>query len=195
MKKIFATVSISILFFSCKPGIPKDIIQPEQMEKVLYDIHVVDGYVSILGGQDTAKKVASAFYKGVYKKFNIDSAIYNKSLDYYYKHPPILKKMYDSITVQLTKLKDKSLILENELPKPQFRGMFDKESLDSTILDYQLNRKYNYRTLKKFVYGNEMHDAASPNVELKVAPAVPQILEPVAQPVVVPGKIKDQNKK
>ena len=195
MKKIFATLIISIVFFACKPGIPKDVIQPEQMEKVLYDIHVVDGYVSILGGQDTAKKVASAYYKGVYKKFNIDSAIYNKSLDYYYKHPPILKKIYDSITVQLTKLKDKNLNLENELPKYYFNGIFDKDGLDSTVLDYKLNRKYNYRTLEKFVYANKMYNNAPNGIELKIVPAKEQILEPTAQPIVVPEKIIDRNKK
>ncbi len=107
MKRFFVLVLFCSIIYSCKPGIPKNIIQPDQMEKVLFDIHVVDGYMSslTLPTQDTAKFISAPLYKGVYKKFKIDSALYNKSLDYYYQHPDVLKKMYDNITLRLTKEK------------------------------------------------------------------------------------------
>jgi hypothetical protein len=106
MKRLFAIIISCMLLNACKPGIPKEIIQPAKMEKVLFDIHVVDGYISMLPTQDTAKRVAASLYKGVYKKFDIDSAVYNQSLNYYYKHPDLMKKMYDNLSNELTKTKD-----------------------------------------------------------------------------------------
>lgn len=110
MKRFFAVLLVCLGLYACKPGIPKDIIQPDKMEKVLFDIHVVDGYISTMSPTaDSTKKIASAYYKGVYKKFQIDSVLYNKSLNYYYQHADLLKKMYDNVTTQLNKTKDKEL--------------------------------------------------------------------------------------
>ncbi|MCJ0743609.1 DUF4296 domain-containing protein [Pedobacter sp. CYS-01] len=77
------------------------------MEKILYDIHVVDGYATTLANQDSAKKVSAPLYKGIYKKYTIDSALYNKSLSYYYKNPDLFNKMYEKITERLKKEREK----------------------------------------------------------------------------------------
>ncbi len=107
MKRFFVIATVLLLFYACKPGVPKDIIQPEEMEKVLYDMHLVEGYVSNLPTPDTSKKVSAAFYKGVYKKFGIDSVLYNKSLNYYYTNPVLMKNMYDHITAKLAAAREK----------------------------------------------------------------------------------------
>lgn len=110
MKRFFAVLLVCLGLYACKPGIPKEIIQPDKMEKVLFDIHVADGYIGTMSpGADSTKKIASAFYKGIYKKFQIDSALYSQSMNYYYQHPDILKKIYDNVTTQLNKTKEKQL--------------------------------------------------------------------------------------
>lgn len=106
-RPVFALLFVATLLFSCKPGIPKDIIQPDKMEKILYDIHVVDGYATTLANQDSAKKVSTPLYKGIYKKYAVDSALYNKSLSYYYKNPDLFNKMYERITETLKKEREK----------------------------------------------------------------------------------------
>lgn len=102
---LFVLIGICLIF-SCKPGIPKDIIQPDEMEKILHDIHIVDGYVSNIPTPDSAKKVASPLYKGIFKKYGVDSAMHAKSMDYYYHRPDILTKMYDNISARLEKERD-----------------------------------------------------------------------------------------
>jgi len=97
MKKFFAICIICSLCYACKPGVPDDVIQPDKMEKVLLAIHIVDGYIGVQPKPDTAKIIASSYYKGIYKKFSIDSATYIKSLDYYYNHPDLLTKMYEKV--------------------------------------------------------------------------------------------------
>ena len=105
MKKFLTLIIFFIFISGCKTGIPKEIIQPDKMDKVLFDIHVVDGYLGTITNVDTAKIIASSYYKGIYKKFGIDSALYNKSMDYYYAHPTLLNEIYTKV--------EKSFALEN----------------------------------------------------------------------------------
>ena len=181
MKRFFYLIIISVLFYACKPGIPKDIIQPGKMQDVLLDIHIVDGYVSTLPGADTAKKVGASYYKGVFKKFDIDSALYNQSINYYYKHPDLMKKMYDSIAVKLTTLKDKNtFVVDDILSNYIFKGIFDKSATDTTIYDITLNRKYNNRILKTNVFVNITNPFAV--APLNVVPNTPTLQAAPAQP-------------
>ena len=117
MNRIFFLFIMCVVLYACKPGIPKDIIQPDKMEKVLFDIHIVDGYIGSLQKPDTAKIVASSYYTGVYKKFEIDSAIVEKSKNYYYTRPDLLDKMYSNLVKQLEKEKkrDNQRITEEAL--------------------------------------------------------------------------------
>lgn len=108
MRKFILLIFISLSLICCKSKeIPKEIIQPGKMGKILYDIHIADAYISSIGDADSAKKVSSAFYKGIYIKFKTDSAQYSKSMDYYYKHPDLLTDMYEKIKTDLEKTKQK----------------------------------------------------------------------------------------
>lgn len=196
MNRIFYLIIITVCFYACKPGIPKDIIQPDKMQQVLIDIHLVDGYISTLPGIDTAKKVGSSYYKGVYDKFEIDSALYNNSLNYYYKHPDIMKKMYDSISVKLAVLKDRNQLLVNEI---NFKGVFSLDKSDTILLDCNLNKNYNIPMLKKNVYPNFGNPfmLSQPNVapvseQVPISGAAPPIVQPQATtaPIQEPQKIQ-----
>jgi hypothetical protein len=105
MKKCIFLGFLLMAIYGCKSPIPKDIIQPTEMGKILYDIHLVDSYISTMPSQDTAKKVAAAYYKGIYKKFGTDSVAYNKSMDFYYAHPEIMEELYKGIQAQIQKTK------------------------------------------------------------------------------------------
>lgn len=70
-------------------------------------MHMVEGYLGTMPRPDTAKLVASSYFKGIYKKFNIDSATYTTSLNYYYNHPDVLNKIYEKLTKQLEQEKKK----------------------------------------------------------------------------------------
>lgn len=112
----------AILWFGCKPGIPDGIIKPDKMEKILYDMHMVDGYISTIYVVDSAKKVAAAYYKGIYKKFGTDSAQYNKSLLWYNTNPAALEAMYKNIQKSLTKQKKGTALADLMIKKKQFKA-------------------------------------------------------------------------
>lgn len=107
MKKLVFYLSLICFVFGCKAGIPDDVLQPKEMENVLFDIHIVDGYLNTLPAGDSVKKVASAYYKGVYNKYGIDSATYVRSKNYYYKRTDLFKEMYTRILDRLNKERDK----------------------------------------------------------------------------------------
>ena len=116
MRKFLSLIFISLSLICCKSKeLPKAIIQPVQMEKILFDIHIADAYITTIGDADSAKKLSSAYYRGIYKKFKTDSVQYNRSMDYYYKHPDLLASMYERIKARLEKTKQKQ---EKAYPKP-----------------------------------------------------------------------------
>ena len=133
---------IAIVFFllsGCKPGIPKDLIQPEEMAKILHDIHIADSYLGMTMSPDSVKIKAAGYYKGIYKKYDIDSATYTKSMVYYQKEPKILNDIYLKITGTLTKeknaiLKADSIFSAKEMMKARMKMVRDStRTADSTF--------------------------------------------------------------
>lgn len=133
---------IAMILFSlsgCKPGIPADIIQPDEMAKVLHDIHLADSYLGMTMRPDSVKIKAAEYYKGIYKKYDIDSVIYTKSMDYYSKEPKKLNDIYIKVTASLTKDKKAieqadSIFYAKELAKNRMKFVRDStRTADSTF--------------------------------------------------------------
>jgi len=104
MKRTIKLLFVLLFLAACKPGIPTDIIQPDDMALVLNDIHIVDGYItSVL--PDSSKIIAASLYKGIYNKFGVDSAKFYKSMDYYYKNPKVMDEIYKKVNATLLKKK------------------------------------------------------------------------------------------
>ena len=76
-------------------------------------MHLVDGYINTIPVQDSAKRVAAAYYKGIYNKFGIDSVSYSKSMDFYYSNPELMNAMYVKLETELKKNKVKVEKLHN----------------------------------------------------------------------------------
>lgn len=106
MKNFIYTAFLFLFIAGCKPGIPSDIIQPDKMALVLHDIHIVDGYAITIPDLESSKVTAASYYKGIYKKYDIDSALYSKSMTYYTLHPKVLDGIYDKVLKELTKQKN-----------------------------------------------------------------------------------------
>lgn len=106
MRKICCIGFLFIVLAGCKSKVPGDLIQPDKMAAVLYDIHVTDGYIGTIPQQDSAKKVSAAYYKGIYAKFDIDSVKYTKSMAFYFAHPDVMNGIYQQVMSALKKSKD-----------------------------------------------------------------------------------------
>lgn len=130
MRKILYILIVFFPISGCKPGVPKDIIQPDEMAMVLHDIHLTDGLVNNVSRPDSAKIIAAAYYKGIYKKYDIDSALYARSMAYYYNDPKALNAIYVELTAKLGKERDAivkadSIVSANEVLKIRRKALAD----------------------------------------------------------------------
>lgn len=96
------------LLFSCskKEKIPKDIIQREEMESVLWDLlrggEFLETYV--LSRDTTNLKAAKAqdLYENVFRIHKTDRAVFEKSYTWYQQHPELMKDILDSLNKKPT---------------------------------------------------------------------------------------------
>lgn len=106
MRKLVVILLCLASISGCKPGIPDSIVQPKEMELILYDMHLAEGYIGTLPTSDSARKIGAQFYTGIYRKYHIDSLKYQNSLSYYYKNPALFSKIYKNVMLKTQKLRD-----------------------------------------------------------------------------------------
>lgn len=76
---------VLILLSACKPGVPGEYIQPDDMEDILYDYYVSQGIASVPGvnaGDEDYKR--DLYFNAVLKKHHVTRADFDSSLVYYY---------------------------------------------------------------------------------------------------------------
>lgn len=92
----------AIFLSSCKSDNPKGILSHEQMERVLTDIHIVDGSITDkMMVPDTMFKYGNAQYIQVFKQHHIDSGEFKRSFRFYSNKPDELFEIYDKVTAEL----------------------------------------------------------------------------------------------
>ncbi len=100
LQHILTGLFVSALFFSCKPTVPRHIIQPDEMEDILYDCHVADAMASLEYGDQT--NYNSRLYRlGALKKHGITEAEFDSSMVYYTRHADRLHTIYENLAKRL----------------------------------------------------------------------------------------------
>jgi predicted neuraminidase len=82
---------------------PSSLIQPKEMQSILWDVMRAETLASEIARKDSAIDVAIETKSLSQKVFNIhktDSATFNKSYNWYVKHPDVLKIIFDSLYIQ-----------------------------------------------------------------------------------------------
>lgn len=89
---------------SCKPKVPSEYIQPDDMENLLYDYHISQAmaYGNVSGEQDRTR-IRNLYYHAVLRKYNVTEAKFDSSLVYYYTHADQLSKIYKRVSDRLEK--------------------------------------------------------------------------------------------
>ncbi len=88
------------LFFSCKPSVPRHIIQPKEMEDILYDCHVAEAMASLEYGEE-ADYNSRLYRLGVLKKHKVTEAEYDSAMVYYTRHADRLHAIYENLVKRL----------------------------------------------------------------------------------------------
>jgi len=97
--------SLPLIFFllmviSCKPTVPSEFIQPDDMEDILYDYHLAEAMArNDYSGEAEVTRIA--YYQEVLKKHEVTEAEFDSSLVYYYSHIDRFKNIYNRVNERL----------------------------------------------------------------------------------------------
>lgn len=92
MKIRWTWIACLALMTSCGKEIPDDIIQPDQMEEVLYDYHL-----SIGMGQSSKNTEREAYKNYLFQKHHITQAEFDSSMVWYTRESKELTEIYESL--------------------------------------------------------------------------------------------------
>ena len=93
------------LMTACGNSMPKEVIPPAKMEKVLYDYHLALGISSRLPSSEDYKK--QAFKNYLFKKHDITSAQFDSSMVWYTRNSYELSQIYQNLDKRFSREKTK----------------------------------------------------------------------------------------
>ena len=114
MKKNLIFFIFSILLFSCYRAdkAPSEIIKPKEMGDIIWDIMSAQSLASEIALKDSTVDVAiktKLLSQEVFKIHKTDSTQFNRSYNWYVKHPDVLNLIFDSIYMQKQRLSNLEL--------------------------------------------------------------------------------------
>lgn len=94
---VMAILSVMMLA-GCKPQVPSEYIQPDDMADILYDYYVSRALAS---QGDSAEYNRNLYYLDVLRKHSVSEAEFDSSLVYYYSHAERLAKIYETVSKRM----------------------------------------------------------------------------------------------
>lgn len=104
MRKWLALFLLMGTLFACKPQVPREYLQPGEMEDILFDYHLAQGMAQQKGGEGgvSGSMYQLAFREAVFKKHGITEAEFDSSMVYYQRHTERLKGIYENLAKRLS---------------------------------------------------------------------------------------------
>jgi hypothetical protein len=85
---------------SCKSSVPKDVLPPQKMQAVLWDVMLADETADYYSVKDSSFRKLSKhvdYYQKIFAIHKISKEDFTRSLAYYTDHPATLKTILDSL--------------------------------------------------------------------------------------------------
>lgn len=102
--RLFCPVMLAMALLvavGCKPGVPRKLLQPGEMEDILYDLHVADGMAVVEGNSQEIAFRRLAYRQAVLRKHGVSEVLLDSSLVYYYRHTQRLHEIYQNLAKRL----------------------------------------------------------------------------------------------
>ena len=102
MKNIFLTVLVILLACGGSKE-PENLLTPQQMTKLLMEIHLLEAKVDELPivPQDSSQSVYNHYEKLLFQDLEITDEQYEVSFNYYLDHPKQFEKIYNAVVDSL----------------------------------------------------------------------------------------------
>lgn len=92
-----------LLLYSCSERLPEGIVHQEKMTEILFDVHIADGYLSTRP-IDSARNEMEGLYAAIFQRHGIDSVMLRSNIEYYARHPAVMKVMYAEIETKMDRI-------------------------------------------------------------------------------------------
>jgi len=92
---------------------PDDVMKPDQMQAVLWDVLQANAFVNDFVKKDSGVNIEQQQVKmqmQVFAKHKITKAYFDKSYDWYTKNPAQMQRMLDTLTARAERSKKKRVI-------------------------------------------------------------------------------------
>lgn len=127
---LFFTICLFlVLFVSCQVKTPEDIIQPNKMEALLYDYHIVQAMGNEI--DNTQEYHVKLYHDYVFKKHGVTKSYFDSSMVWYTRHPSHLTQIYANLQERLDNevaiMQDERVV---ELETAQISKDVTKDTLD-----------------------------------------------------------------
>ena len=93
-------VLMLMMVVGCKPQVPSEYIQPDDLEDILYEYHVAEAMARNGNAMD-ADYNQTKYFLAVLEKHQVTEALFDSSLVYYYSHAEHLKEIYSDVYERL----------------------------------------------------------------------------------------------
>ena len=97
--KLFILLGLLALV-ACKPTIPSEYIQPDELEDILYDYHIADAMGNVFSQYDDSLKM-NVYRKTVLAKYGYTEAQFDSTMVYYVRHAELIHKIYESLSERI----------------------------------------------------------------------------------------------
>lgn len=110
MKKVLVipVLSCCLVLFSCALGTPKDVLDKNKMQEVLWDVakggEFVNGFVSFRYPELNRAALNQKVLEEVFKIHGITKKQFDKSLEYYQRKPELFIAILDSINTRQNRI-------------------------------------------------------------------------------------------
>lgn len=107
--RLLTTLLTIIFFTACSHSdkVPANILSPERMKPILWDMLAADQLVLSrdVGKTDSLKDLATNKFEEVFAAHKISKETFYKSFRYYEEHPDVLKVLFDSVSAYGTRMR------------------------------------------------------------------------------------------
>ncbi len=106
----FLTLTGVLLFSSCKKGVPSSLLQPKEMEDVLYDYHLAQAVGNDFNGEERYMK--ELILRDVFEKHHTTQAQFDSSLVWYTRNTQRLSQIYENLSKRYQKVDSALVVIE-----------------------------------------------------------------------------------
>lgn len=96
MKRQGYIALLILLLTACHGWRPRNVLSPDDMEDVLFDLHLTEASIRTLYPEMSFEQQQVSFLR-VLEAHGLDTVQYNRSLEWYGEHPMQLRNIYDSL--------------------------------------------------------------------------------------------------